>query len=151
MRYYETIFIVNPDLSDDDYQAVLSKAGEVIEKQKGVVVKVHEWGKQKLAYPIKKYPKGSYVVLNYCGNSGVSTELERALRLDERILKHLTVKLEDQADPEELLRQEEAKAASKAPEPEAEEEAEGEGQEEERGEEGEGETASSTEGDDDNV
>ncbi len=140
MRYYETIFIVNPDIADDDYQAVLAKAGDVIEKQKGVVVKVQEWGKQKLAYPIKRFPKGSYVVLNYCGNAGVSSELERALRLDERVLKHLTVKLEQDADPEELLRREETKAGeASAPETAVEGEQEGESETETPSSTGEGE------------
>ena len=106
MRYYETIYIVNPDLSDEDYQAALAKSNEVIEKQKGVVVKVREWGKQRLAYPIKKKEKGSYVVVNYCGDSGTSAELERILKLDDRVLKSMTVKLEDRVDPEELLQKE---------------------------------------------
>ncbi len=106
MRYYETIYIVNPDLSEEDYQATLAKSNEVIEKQKGVVVKVREWGKQRLAYPIKKKEKGSYIVVNYCGDGGASAELERILKLDDRVLKSMTVKLEDRVDPEELLQKE---------------------------------------------
>lgn len=106
MKHYETVCILNPDLADEDYQAALSKSREVIEKQKGVVVKVEEWGKQKLAYLVKKYDKGSYVVFNYCGDAGVSAELERTLRLDDRFIKYMTVKLEDKVDPEALLHQE---------------------------------------------
>ncbi len=106
MRYYETIFIVNPDLNDEDYQAALARSREVIEKQKGVVVKVQEWGKQRLAYPIQKKERGSYILVNYCGDAGTSAELERILKLDDRILKSMTVKLEDKADPEALLQQE---------------------------------------------
>jgi len=137
MRHYETIFIVDPDLSDEDYQAALAKSNEAIEKQKGVVVKVQEWGKQRLAYPIKRKEKGSYVVVNYCGDGGTSAELERLLKLDDRILKAMTVKLEESVDPEELLRQEkEAQEKSASP---------GEGASEE-GQESESETAESTEG-----
>ncbi|MFO7785797.1 MAG: 30S ribosomal protein S6 [Thermodesulfobacteriota bacterium] len=106
MRYYETIFIANPDLSDEEYQAVLTRTREVIEKHKGVFVKLQEWGKQRLAYPIKRQDKGTYVLLNYCGEGGTSLELERFLKLDERVLKSMTVKLEDAVDPEELLRKE---------------------------------------------
>jgi small subunit ribosomal protein S6 len=137
MRYYETIFIADPDLSDEDYQSALAKSNDAIEKQKGVVVKVQEWGKQRLAYPIKKKEKGTYVVVNYCGDGGVSAELERVLKLDDRILKAMTVKLEENVDPEELLRQErEAREKSAAS---------GEGASEEA-EEGESEQAESTEG-----
>jgi len=137
MKYYETIFIVDPDLSDEDYQAALTKSNEVIEKQKGVVVKVQEWGKQRLAYPIQRKEKGSYVVVNYCGDGGTSAELERLLKLDDRILKAMTVKLEESVDPEELLRQEkEAQEKSASP---------GEGASEEA-QEGESENAESTEG-----
>jgi len=115
MKHYETVCILNPDLADEEYQAALSKSREVIEKQKGIVVKVEEWGKQKLAYLVKKYDKGSYVVFNYCGDSGVSAELERTLGLDERYLKYMTVKLEEKADPEALLRQEQELKAGSAP------------------------------------
>lgn len=119
MKHYETVCILNPDLADEEYQAALSKSREVIEKQKGVVVKIEEWGKQKLAYLVKRYDKGSYVVFNYCGDPGVSAELERTLGLDDRYLKYMTVKLEEKADPEELLRQEEEKKAGSAPSEEA--------------------------------
>jgi len=111
MKHYETVCILNPDLADEEYQAALSKSREVIEKQKGVVVKVEEWGKQKLAYLVKKYDKGSYVVFNYCGDPGVSSELERTLGLDDRYLKYMTVKLEEKADPEALLREEQERQA----------------------------------------
>ncbi len=137
MKYYETIFIVDPDLSDEEYQAALAKSNEVIEKQKGVIVKVREWGKQRLAYPIQRKEKGSYVVVNYCGEGGTSAELERQLKLDDRVLKAMTVKLEESVDPEELLRQEkESQEKSASP---------GEGASEEA-QEGESENAESTEG-----
>lgn len=130
MRYYETIFIVNPDLSDEEYQAVLAKTKVVIEKQKGVFVKAQEWGKQRLAYPIKKQEKGSYVLLNYCGEGGTSSELERLLKLDESVLKSMTVKLDDAVDPEELIRKEMEAQDKKAP---AGEEISDEGQVDESG------------------
>jgi small subunit ribosomal protein S6 len=126
MRQYETICIVNPDLADEDYKAALAKSRELIEKQKGVIVKVQEWGKQRLAYLVKNYDKGSYVIFNYCGNSGVSAELERNLKLDDRFLKFMTVKLEDQVDPEALLQKErEAQEQSSPPAEETETASEG--------------------------
>jgi small subunit ribosomal protein S6 len=114
MRHYETIFIVNPTLADEVCKEVIDRFKNVIEKQKGVIVKAEEWGQQRLAYEVKKFDKGFYVLLNYCAGSGVTSELERELKLDDRILKFQTVKLGDDVDPEELILKE--KEARKEPE-----------------------------------
>jgi small subunit ribosomal protein S6 len=114
MRHYETIIIVSPTLADDRYAEVIEKVKNIIQRQKGVIVKVEEWGQQRLAYPIKKFEKGFYVLLNHCGGSGTISELERDLKLDDRILKYQTVKLADDVDPQELILKE--KEARKEPE-----------------------------------
>ena len=105
MRYYETLCIINPNLADDDYKETLNKFKNIIEKNKGVIIKVEEWGKKTLAYLVKRSDKGSYVLLQYCGGPGITKELQRDLRLDDRILKFQTVKLSDHADPEALKSQ----------------------------------------------
>ena len=102
MRYYETLYIINPNLAEEDYRAVVAKFTDVVEKNKGVVTKVDEWGKKTLAYDIKKFDKGYYVLLQYCGEPGLTAEFKREMSLDDRILKYQTVKLSDNADPEEL-------------------------------------------------
>ena len=106
MRHYETIFIINPDISEEDYRETYQKFSKFIETRNAVVIKSTEWGKQKLAYNIKKYDKGSYCYIGYCADAGVTAEFERALKLDDRVLKFQTVKLSDKADPEELLQKE---------------------------------------------
>ena len=113
MRRYETIYIINPNLADDDYGDVIKKFSNLVENQKGIIIKVKEWGKQKLAYEIKKFDKGSYILMDYCGDAGVTAILERDLKLDDRVLKYQTVKLADKADPQELiLKEKEAKKES---------------------------------------
>jgi len=102
MRYYETLYIVNPDLADDDYRDVVTKFSTVVEKEKGVVTKVEEWGKRTLAYEVKKFDKGSYVLLQYCGEPNIIEQLKREMGLDDRVLKYQTIKLSDHADPEAL-------------------------------------------------
>ena len=102
MRYYETLYIINPNLAEEDYRAVVAKFTDAVEKNKGVVTKVDEWGKKTLAYDIKKFDKGFYVLLQYCGESGLTAELKRELSLDDRILKYQTIKLSDNADLEKL-------------------------------------------------
>ncbi len=102
MNYYETLYLINPNLSDEDYRNIVAKFNDLVEKQKGVVVKVDEWGKKTLAYQVKKFDKGYYVLLNFCCEGGFIAELERNMKLDERILQFQTIKLSDQANPEEL-------------------------------------------------
>ena len=103
MRYYETLYIINPNLADEDYRAVVAKFTDVVEKNQGVVTKVDEWGKKTLAYDIKKFDKGFYVLLQFCGEAGLTAELKREMGLDDRILKYQTIKLSDNADLEKLM------------------------------------------------
>ncbi len=115
MRHYESIWIINPNLTDEDCGAVIKKFSDLIEKQKGVIVKVDEWGKQRLAYGIRKFDKGFYVRLEYCGGPETTAVLERDLQLDDRIFKYQTVKLADKVDPQDLiLKQKEAEKGKSA-------------------------------------
>ena len=113
MRHYETIYIVNPDLGDEEYKAEVEKFNSLITDLKGVVVKTQEWGKQRLAYLVKKFDRGSYVLVEYCGDAGTSDELETNLKLDDKILKFQTVKLADEVDVEALVAAEQEKEAAK--------------------------------------
>jgi small subunit ribosomal protein S6 len=106
MRHYETIYIVNPNLGEEEYREVIKRYNTLIEKNKGVVIKTEEWGVQRLAYDLKKLDKGSYVLANFCGDAGLTAELERDLKLDDRILKFQTIKLSDEVDPQALLQKE---------------------------------------------
>lgn len=102
MRRYETIFISDPDLSGDDQAQLFEKITDLIAKKGGVIVDFDEWGSRRLAYEIKKKQRGYYVRLDYCGDGEVVKALENAFRLDERVLKFMTIFLQDGADPEEL-------------------------------------------------
>ncbi len=106
MRHYEIIYIINPNESDDEFNAIVEKFNNLIVNQKGVIIKTQKWGKQRLAYTVKKFNNGFYVLVDFCANPGVTTELERNLNLDDRIIKYQTVKLADKADPQELIEKE---------------------------------------------
>jgi small subunit ribosomal protein S6 len=118
MRYYETLYLINPNLADDEYSDVVTKFKDFVEKNKGVIVKVDEWGKKTLAYAVKKFDKGYYVLLSYCGEPDLIALLKREFKLDERIIKYQTVKLSDSEDPEALKQKSEApvKIGEEAPE-----------------------------------
>ncbi len=107
MRHYEIIYIADPNLSAEEYREVIGKFNDVIEKQKGMVIKTQEWGKQRMAYEVKKFSYGFYLLIDFCAEPGVTAELERNLKLDDRILKFQTVKLADKVDPQELIKKEE--------------------------------------------
>ncbi len=102
MRRYETIFIVTPDTSEEDLKSVATKFRGVVSDMSGLVVAYKEQGKKKLAYDVKKQDKGYYVLMDFVGSADLVAEIERNMRLDDRILKYLTVKLEDMVDPESL-------------------------------------------------
>ena len=102
MKRYETIYIANPNLEDDALKEVVAKFSDIIEKKKGSIVKIDDWGKRKLAYEVKRFDKGHYVLLDFCGFPEALTELERNLKLDDRILKYMTVKIDDDFEPTDI-------------------------------------------------
>lgn len=106
MRKYETLFIADSNLSADGIKDVKSKFENIITESKGLLVKWEEWGQIKLAYKIKKRSHGIYLLMIYAGDSYLVSELERNMRIDERILKYLTSKLEDHFDPSILAQEE---------------------------------------------
>ena len=112
MRRYETIVIVDSDLSEDDRTSLFSRVKEIIPQQEGVVIDEDLWGTKKLAYPIKKKPRGFYARFDYCGMGPAVDELERFFRIDDRVMKYLTVQLDADADVEQIQAD---LAAAKAP------------------------------------
>lgn len=94
MRKYETIYIVQPDLGEDDIKALSEKVLEVIAGMKGNCLRLEDWGTRRLAYPIKKQARGRYFYLNSEGDSALIAELERRLRLDDKVIRYQSVKLD---------------------------------------------------------
>ncbi|ACH39768.1 ribosomal protein S6 [Citrifermentans bemidjiense Bem] len=93
-RMYETIYIVQPDLGDEEIKALSTKVQDVIASMNGDFKRVEDWGTRKLAYPINKNPRGRYFYLRFDGDSGLIAELERRLRLDDKVIRYQSVKLE---------------------------------------------------------
>ncbi len=114
MRRYETVVIVDPDVAEQERTELFDRFGKLIAGQSGYLVENDEWGSRKLAYPIKKKPRGFYLRLDYCGSGDLVTELERNLRIEDRILKYMTVLLEENPDVEALKEAAARKEAEKA-------------------------------------
>lgn len=120
MRRYETIFIADPDLQDGARKNLFEKFTSLLGQEGGLLVKFEDWGNKKLAYEINKKARGHYVCMTYGGNGEVIKELERNFRLDENIMKFMTILLEKDVDTasleEEIAAGSEDKTASAPPE-----------------------------------
>lgn len=98
-RMYETIYIVKPDLVDEESKALGTKVQEIITNLKGDIKRLEDWGVRKLAYPIQKLARGRYMYLRFDGEATMVAELERRLRIDDRVIRYQTVKLEKDVTP----------------------------------------------------
>jgi small subunit ribosomal protein S6 len=102
MRRYETIIITDPDLSPEQRDPVLQRVADVINQGDGYLALTDEWGNRKLAYEIKKRDRGHYIRFDFCGTGAMVNEIERFFRIDDRVLKYMTVLLDKAADIEKI-------------------------------------------------
>ena len=94
MRMYETIYIVQPDLGEEEIKGLSTKVQDIVASMNGDFKRLEDWGTRKLAYPINKSPRGRYFYLRFDGDSPLIAELERRLRLDDKVIRYQSVKLE---------------------------------------------------------
>lgn len=125
-REYETIYIMKPTVHPDEADRIAERVKGIIDGRRGKLLRVDNWGRRKLAYPIGKATRGVFVYLRYAGFGDLVAEVERNLRLIDDVVRHLTVQVNEHValdtftvDPEEVKfhRLEEA-----APEEDAEQE-----------------------------
>lgn len=91
---YETVFIVNPDFTEENAKGLLDKFTGLITENGGAVDKVDEWNKRRLAYPIDDYTDGYYYVVAFTAPATVPAELDRVFNITDGILRSIIVKLE---------------------------------------------------------
>ena len=108
MRKYETIIILQPELGEDDINIVTGKVRDVIASFKGELHRMDDWGVRKLAYSIRKCARGRYYYVRYDGDAALIAELERRLRLDEKVLRYQSVNITD--EPEKVVPEKKAPA-----------------------------------------
>lgn len=102
MRRYELIYILRPNSAEDEINKVIDYAGKIVADEKGTIIDLNKWGMRKLAYPIKKELQGYYVFCDYAGTPAAVTEIERRFRIDDSVLKYLTVKVADTISDAEI-------------------------------------------------
>ena len=94
MNYYETLYILHPELSDEQSKQLQETLSKTVEKEKGIVHVVDEWGLKKLAYEVRKQRKGRYVLMQFAGTAATVRELERTYRVNEGVIKYMTLRIE---------------------------------------------------------
>lgn len=100
MQRYEVIAIVLTSVTDEDITALIERSQTIITDRKGVIAKIDKWGKRRLAYEINKQRDGYYFLIDFAGDGPIVAEIERNYKIDDRILKFMTVKKEGAATRE---------------------------------------------------
>ena len=93
-RTYESVAIINAALEDEQIEVTISRILEVIKSHGGEIIDVDKWGRKRLAYPIQKAKSGYYLVLRFNAPTDLIAVLERNFRLDETVIRYLTVTLD---------------------------------------------------------
>lgn len=104
-RFYETIFISPPTMAEDEVEKLVSDVTDIFKSRGAEVERVERWGRRRLAYPIKKFDEGWYVLFQVNGNGDAVQEVERRLRISEQVIKYLSVRLDDVAGAVEYRQQ----------------------------------------------
>ena len=109
MRHYEIVFIVHPDQSEQ-VPAMIERYKGMVLGQQGLIHRLEDWGRRQLAYPIQKIHKAHYVLMNIeCGKEALE-EIEHALKFNDAVLRHLTVKMDEAVtEPSPMMKEEKAK------------------------------------------
>lgn len=94
-RKYEAFYIVRPELTDADVQKIADRFKGIVEDKGGSVEKAAKWDKRKLAYEIKGYKEGNYILMNFEADPQVPTELNRLMRISDDVIRHRIFILED--------------------------------------------------------
>ncbi len=114
MNRYETIFIIEPDTGEEGRGQLIQKVKDIITNYNGALIEMDEWGTKKMAYEIRRKLRGYYVRADYCGSGDLIAEMERNFRIDDRILKFMTILLTEDTNPEKVRIELEELAAQKA-------------------------------------
>jgi small subunit ribosomal protein S6 len=95
MKAYELLFFVNPVIDEETRSATLARIDAAITSQEGVVDKVEDWGKRRLAFEIKKLVDGDYILIDFHAKPATIAEIDRVLRITDAVVRHIIVRRDD--------------------------------------------------------
>jgi small subunit ribosomal protein S6 len=96
LRLYEELFIVKPDATDEEIDPLVENLTQLISKDGGNVQVTEKWGTRKLAYQVGRYLDGYYILLRFEATGATIREMERRLRVNDLVIKYLTVRLDEE-------------------------------------------------------
>jgi small subunit ribosomal protein S6 len=114
-RTYEVIFIVNPEAADDEVMRLSEGVQKIITGQGGTIIKTEMMGKRQLAYEINHKKDGTYVLLEVEGSGSEIAEVERRMRVNDQILRYMTVRVDEARRRADKLKERRARKAAKQP------------------------------------
>jgi len=123
MRRYETTYILRPNLGEEQFSEVIERTNNIVTGDGGAIIDLKRLGNRKLAYEIKKENLGQYIYFDFAAPGSTILEMERIFRIDDRVLRFLTVKLADSIDEGTISSEIEKIAAIEAEKEKAEAEA----------------------------
>ncbi len=112
-RHYESVVILNAALEDDQIEATLTRIQDTLKTNGAEITDIEKWGRKRLAYPIQKSKSGYYGIFRFIASSESISELERIYRLDETIVRYLTISL-GKKDLEHIAKMKEKAAQAEA-------------------------------------
>jgi small subunit ribosomal protein S6 len=95
-RLYEVMYIVRPDAADEEIDKLIAGFETTVTNGGGVIKSSEKWGRRKLAYTVRKFNDGFYILLTVEANGAVVAELERRLRVTEQVIKFITVRMDEE-------------------------------------------------------
>jgi len=95
LRDYEMVLIISPEIAEEEFEATIDSVRRFITEKGGVVSNIEKWGKRRLAYPIRHFGEGRYVLARLNLKPAFGKELEANLRISEEVLRHLLIKLSE--------------------------------------------------------
>ena len=114
-RSYEVVFIVDPDAADDEVMRLSENFQKIITDQGGRIVKTEMMGRRQLAYEINHKREGSYILLEVEGSGAEIAELERRMRVNDRVLRYMTIRVDDARQRADKLKDRRARKAARRP------------------------------------
>jgi small subunit ribosomal protein S6 len=95
-RFYEVMFIVRPDVADEDLDKLIAGFEQTVTSGGGAIRSSEKMGRRKLAYMVRRFSEGNYILLTIDANGAVVAELERRLRVSEPVIKFITVRMDEE-------------------------------------------------------
>ena len=114
-RSYEIVFIINPDAEDGEVMRLTEAAQKIITDQGGNIVKTEMMGKRRMAYEINHKRDGIYVLLEVEGSGREIAEFERRMRVNDRVLRYMTVRVDEYRRRAQKLKDRRARKAERRP------------------------------------